>query len=409
MNLKRSKLHVLRQRQDLSDRAKSGVSLHCHTQHSHEMLDFVPDYAARIPLVSLGWKYEKARYERNNGRSIDFSTAYWSPPFSGQEVYESEKTQIENNNLRSMVSITDHDCIDANMSIEETDGSRSVPISMEWTVPYDIGYFHVGVHNLPRDRAVELTKILLDFTFNKEHHNKEHLNQMFSMLNDLPQVLVILNHPIWDIEMVGKERHAELLNGFIRDHGHWIHALEVNGFRSWSENKEVIELAESMGIPVAAGGDRHGCQPNTVLNLTGADTFEEFVRDIREKKTNEVALMPEYEIPLHSRQFHSFSEILKFYPEFPEHRRRWVNRVFYDNGKGQGLVPLSYYGWEFGGPKWLRASIWTLGFLGSPKLRPLFRLIRRSADRVPSDIGIDDSRVSKSDEINDQALTSGTA
>ncbi|MCV4639621.1 hypothetical protein OFB62_30435, partial [Escherichia coli] len=76
------------------------------------------------------------------------------------------------------------------------------------------------------------------------------------MLNEIPQVLIILNHPLWDIEIVGQQRHEILLRNFIKTHGKWIHAFEVNGFRSWSENKAVIELAESLGIPVVTGGDR---------------------------------------------------------------------------------------------------------------------------------------------------------
>ncbi|MCV5179703.1 hypothetical protein OFC21_30215, partial [Escherichia coli] len=34
-------------------------------------------------------------------------------------------------------------------------------------------------------------------------------------------------------------------------------------------------------------------------------------------------------------------------------------------------------------PLWLRWAIWTLGVLGSPTVRPVFRLVRKSADRVP--------------------------
>jgi hypothetical protein len=206
---------------------------------------------------------------------------------------------------------------------------------------------------------------------------------MFSMLNEIPQVLVILNHPLWDIEMVGTKRHELLLKDFIRVLGRWIHAFEINGFRSWSENKAVIEMAEALGIPVATGGDRHGCKPNTVINLTNVATFDEFVEEIREGRRSEVALMPEYEYPIHSRQLQSFSEILKHYPEFLEHRRRWFDRVFFDIGDGKGIVPLSAHGWKRGGPTWLRAAIWTLGVLGSPTVRPIFRAARKRVDRVP--------------------------
>ena len=390
MNLERTQLHILQEATDMSDRAKTGVSLHCHTEHSKEMLDFVPHYAKKIPIVSQFWAREREKYFKREGRYPDFSTAFWSPPMTGQMVYDIEKAQINGSGLDAFVSVTDHDNISANLDVVDQDSNKNIPISLEWTVPYDFGFFHVGVHNLPRDRADEIAQTLIGYTFSPENHSPENLNALFSMLEELPEVLVILNHPIWDIEMVGKEMHEQLLKAFIRDHGNWIHALEINGFRSWSENKAVIEMAEALGIPIATGGDRHGCSPNTVINLTNSDTFEGFVNEIRVEKKSRVALMPAYELPLHSRQLHSFSEILSHYPDFPDHRRRWFDRVFYDTGDDKGLVKLSDRGWERGGPAWLRAAVWTLGFLGSPVARPLFRALRKKEDRVPKDITVTD-------------------
>jgi hypothetical protein len=382
MNLKQTRLHILREPENLASRARTGVSLHCHTEHSKEMLDFIPHYAQKLPIIAQFYRKEDAKYKEKKGRDFAyyFSSAYWSPPLTANGVYEIEKRQIEEAGIAAIVSLTDHDSIDANITINE---SETAPISLEWTVPFEYGYFHVGVHNLPKDRARELTETLLDYTFNKEQHSNARLTEMLAMLNEIPTALVILNHPLWDIELVGEERHRQLLKDFIRIHGRWIHAFEINGFRSWSENKAVIEMAESLGIPVATGGDRHGCKPNTVINLTNAVTFEEFVDEIRDGRKSEVVLMPEYEHPIHSRQLQSFSEILKNYPEFAEHRRRWFDRVFFDLGDDKGIVPLSTHGWKRGGPTWLRAAIWTLGVLGSPAARPMFRLARKRADRVP--------------------------
>ena len=385
MNLTKTRLHVLRKAEDLTPKAKSGVSLHCHTEHSKEMLDFVPHYAEKLPIIAQFWRRERDRYLEREGKGMDFASAYWSPPLTPHGVYDIEKKQINEAGLNAIVSLTDHDSIDGNLAVNETTENSRAPISLEWTVPFEYGFFHVGVHNLPKDRAVELTKTLLDYTFNEANHSNEKLRETFAMLNDIPEVLVILNHPMWDIEIVGKERHVVLLKDFIREHGRWIHAFEVNGFRSWSENKAVIELAESLGIPLATGGDRHGCKPNTVLNLTDAETFEEFANEIRVEKRSQVALMPEYEQPLHSRQLQSFAEILKHYPDFPEGRQKWFDRVFFDISDGHGLRPLSVH-WIKGGPLWLRWAIWTLGIFGSPAMRPAFRLARKKEDRVPKDV-----------------------
>lgn len=398
MNLKRTRLHILSRPEKLSEKAKTGVSLHCHTEHSKEMLDFIPHYADKLPIISYFWHKEREKYLAKEGKGIDFSTAYWSPPMSGPSVYDIEREQMRNVGLEAIVSVTDHDSIDACVEINQAEENHRAPISLEWTVPFDYGFFHVGVHNLPKDNAVEITKTLLDYTFGGDPTD-EKLTEMFAMLNDLPGVLVILNHPIWDIELVGAERHEALLKEFVKRHGRWIHAFEVNGFRCWSENKRVIEMAEALGIPLATGGDRHGCKPNTVINLTDADTFEEFVHEVRVEKRTEVVLMPEYERPLHSRQLQSFSEILSHYPAFRDGRQKWFERVFFDIGDTKGLVSLAAHGWKRGGPTWLRAAIWTLGFLGSPTMRPVFRLARKRKDRVPKDVTLTKFEIPDLEEI----------
>jgi hypothetical protein len=381
MKLKNTRLTILPQGDNLSKNAKTGVSLHCHTQFSREMLDFVPHYAEKIPIISHFWKKERDSYVKKEGRQIDFETAFWSPPLDENQVYSFEKNQINKLGLDAIVSITDHDNIGANLSLNETLQGESAPISLEWTVPFDYGFFHLGVHNLPKHNALEISKQLLDYTFQIENQTNERLRELFAMLDDLPEVLIIFNHPLWDIEMVGKERHEILLKNFLAEFGHRIHALEFNGFRSWSENKATIELAESLGMPIVTGGDRHGCQPNTVINLTNGKTFAEFADEIRTDKHSEIVLLPEHSEPLHSRQLQSFSEILKYYEDFPEGRKRWFDRV-HINADGLGVRQLSVH-WKRGGPAWLRWAIWTLGVLGNPKLRPVFRLAMKEKDVIP--------------------------
>jgi hypothetical protein len=405
MNLKQTQLHILHEAENLAPKAKTGVSLHCHTQHSKEMLDFIPHYAEKLPIIAFFWKMERDRYQKRERKEIDFSTAFWSPPMSPHEVHRIETEQINQTGLEAIVSISDHDSIDGNLKLNENLDNKKAPISLEWTVPFEYGFFHVGVHNLPKERAVELTKTLVDYSFS-ENPTNERLHELFAMLNEIPQVLVILNHPLWDIEIVGKEKHKILLNHFIKEFGNWIHAFEINGFRAWSENKAVIEMAEALGMPIVTGGDRHGCKPNTVINLTKSGSFEEFVEEIRVDKRSEVVLMPEYKQPLHSRQLQSFSEILRNYPEFPEERRRWFDRVHFDLGKGEGLNPLSAYGWVNGGPLWLRLAIKTLGFFGSPKMRPFFAIARKKYDRVPKDVAKTNFEIPNLEDISPKSLSS---
>ena len=51
--------------EDFSQEAKTGVSLHCHTEHSKEMLDFIPHYAEKLPIISYFWKKERDKYLKN--------------------------------------------------------------------------------------------------------------------------------------------------------------------------------------------------------------------------------------------------------------------------------------------------------------------------------------------------------
>src|SRR5262249_50111838 len=76
------------------------------------------------------------------------------------------------------------------------------------------------------------------------------LRGLLSLLNESPETLVVLNHPLWDIEFIGAERHRTCLTAFLAEHGEWIHAFEINGFRRWAENKAVMKLAEGCGFAV---------------------------------------------------------------------------------------------------------------------------------------------------------------
>lgn len=53
MNLKRTRLNILHEPKDLGKEATTGVSLHCHTEYSKEMLDFIPHYADKLPVISF--------------------------------------------------------------------------------------------------------------------------------------------------------------------------------------------------------------------------------------------------------------------------------------------------------------------------------------------------------------------
>jgi hypothetical protein len=140
---------------------------------------------------------------------------------------------------------------------------------------------------------------------------------------------------------------------FLHRHSTTIHALEINGYRSLSENRQTVALAEACGLPVLSGGDRHGCAPNAVLNLTNAATFSEFVAEIRFDNVSKILVMPEYRENLIARKVESMADFFRYYPEYPHGCRRWTDRVFFKLDSGV-VRPLSYY-WHRTVPPWVKS------------------------------------------------------
>lgn len=199
--------------------------------------------------------------------------------------------QIEDRlGLRALVSLSDRDDIEAGMHLRMLEGTASFPISVEWTVPFEDTEFHIGVHNLPAESAMAWMAELASFTAN---YDAEKLRGIPCGLSSEESVLVVLNRLYWDAESIGPERHKRALRSFMSKFLPGLHAIELNGMRSRRENRGALQLWAVLGIPVISGGDRHGCEANSVLNLSQARSFEEFVQEVREEKRSQIVLMPQ--------------------------------------------------------------------------------------------------------------------
>jgi hypothetical protein len=350
----------------------AAVSLHCHTHYSKELLTFIPHYAAMIPVISRMFKTEMDRYLTIHGKTLDFARAWWTPPAAPRYVLESETLQIEKEfGLPALVSITDHDDIESGLTLRAMDSRQRIPVSVEWTAPFRRGFFHLGVHNLPHDGAQGIAREMLKYTERRPDAMK--LGDLLAWLNESPGILIVLNHPMWDIEFIGAAEHADCLETLLGEHSQWIHAFEFNGFRPWKENESVMRLAEDFGLPVVAGGDRHGLQPNTLLNLTRAGSFDEYVAEVRDDGRSDILLMPEYSQSRVARTIETAADILRNYPNNPQGQRKWTDRVHIDIGDGFGTQALSRH-WKRGGPTWVRAALWCLRALGNHRMKPALRM-----------------------------------
>jgi hypothetical protein len=331
-----------------------GVSLHSHTSQSHETLDFVANFGSQYsgfrPLLS---RVER-RSERLFGVRINYAASYWTPPMTPKLAFDLERRQIETLDLEPMVSITDHDTIQAPMLLRTVPSARHIPVSLEWSAPFGGQSFHLGVHNLPSASAAEWMKTLADYT---AEPSDARLTEILYALNEEPNVLVVFNHPMWDLYLIGQQRHKFLVNEFLQKNSIYLHAMELNGLRSWDENQQARRLAELWNMLLISGGDRHGVEPNANINLTNATSFTGFVHEIRREKKSHLLFMPQYAEPWKLRYLQSTLDAVRSYPEFPQGSRTWDERVYIPDANG-AVRPLSEL-WPHGTPP--RAIRWTLG------------------------------------------------
>jgi len=311
---------------------RTGVSLHSHTNRSKEGLYFIGEFAARHWLLRRALATQEKRAQSEKAIRIDFWKGYWTPPLTPVAAFELEKKQIEEGlDLDSMVSISDHDNIEAPMLLRVVPEARRIPVSVEWTVPFENATFHLGVHNLPSSRAESIMASLSEYTRNPVERN---LPQLLCSLHESPDVLVVLNHPLWDLAGIGAEQHERTLRTLLCRHGQFLNALELSGIRSWQENQAVVHLSDGCNQLLISGGDRHGCEPNAALNLTNAESFTEFVHQVRKERMSHVLFMPQYTEPLTLRVLQTLLDIIREYPDYSSGSRLWDERVFHPDHNG---------------------------------------------------------------------------
>ncbi|MHB8303232.1 MAG: hypothetical protein ACYDC6_10415 [Acidobacteriaceae bacterium] len=316
---------------------RTGVSLHGHTKHSKEKLQFIPAFTEKWPLLQriLDRQY------RRSVVPVDFSRAYWTSPLTARNAFDVERGQIENVlGLAGLVSLTDHDSIQAPALLRMANDSADAPLSLEWSLPIGGTIFHLGVHNLPAIHAHDVEAQLHRYTANP---SPRCATELLAMLASFPEVLVVFNHPLWDLCGLGPREHGRHLEAFLKQNNQFLHAFELNGMRTWDENRRVLPLAERWQQPLIAGGDRHASEPSATLNLTNATSFSEFVDEIRIDQHSQVLFMPQFTEPMCVRVAHAVLDVLRYYPEHPKGTRRWDDRVFHPDKTGEGFLPISAF------------------------------------------------------------------
>jgi predicted metal-dependent phosphoesterase TrpH len=316
---------------------QTAVSLHGHTNFSQESLHFIAEFARRFWILRWLLRIKDREAMRESKVHIDFQRAYWTPPLAPSAAYELETRQIsEVLGLRSFVSLTDHDNIRAAHLLRVHKDTSDVPVSVEWSVPYRGGELHIGLHNLPHGSADATVETMNCYTANP---NEAVLKQVLAELHAHKDVLIVLNHPMWDIVGAGEGVHRQAVQEFMARLGTYIHAFELGGLRSWEENRTVYELAKGWGVPIVAGGDRHGCEPSACLNLTNATSLPEYIGEVRERRQTHVLFMPQYARPLWARMLQVVLDTTQEQPGSPA-GTYWDDRTFHPDRTG-AMRPIS--------------------------------------------------------------------
>jgi len=364
--VKQTSLHFLWKDRRAPGRYPAAVSLHGHTLHSWENLRFLHSFKLPLPLIPAVLRVAGWQHRRATGRDLALGRVRWTPPLAPDEAYRLEARQIARMGLQPIVSLTDHDDIESGFTMRQRPVAPAAPVSFEWTVPFGPTFFHLGVHNLPPANARALFADLAGYTAGPEPALLAELLEMLAAREDL---LIVLNHPLWDEADIGARGHRQALAALLSGCGRWIHAIELNGLRSWDENSEALELARAWQLPAISGGDRHGLEPNANLNLTHSATFAGFVAEIRREGLSSILFMPQYRETLGLRWFETVKDIVRRHPE--AQRPRWVDRFFYEceDGVTRPIAEL----WPNEGPALLRSVFAMLRLSESQSLRTALR------------------------------------
>jgi hypothetical protein len=341
----------------------TAVSLHSHTNQSKETLDFLANLGNQYPLLRPILARRERQSRERHSIPVNYAAAYWTPPLTPRIAFDVESGQIEKQlGLMPLVSITDHDTIAAPMLLRTVAAARHIPVSVEWSAPFGGDQaFHLGIHNLPSDSGAEWMKTFAEYTAKP---NEKRLTEILVALHELPNVLIVFNHPMWDLYLIGEDKAAQRVQDFLAANHEFMHAFELNGLRHWEENRRVKRLAQQWNKLLISGGDRHGLEPNANLNLSQASTFTEFVHELRYEDRSHVLFMPQYAQPWKHRILESTLDAIRDYPEFPLGSRTWDERVWHPDRNGV-VRPLRELWPDGSAPRWMTLTIQAVRLMGS--------------------------------------------
>jgi hypothetical protein len=270
------------------------VSLHNHSCHSVEKL------AALNQVVKLGFMQPlkgilQSSFGLEDVSGLNYAEITFNPPYTPEDVYQMESAAVTHWGFDGVhLTITDHDEFAGSLGLlrGRPDLKGRVAIGEEVSVWYQGHLFHLGVSGLPED-GIDETHTRIQAAARGERHD-----ELFETLA-ASGCLVILNHPLvaW-----APGSSAIPVTDLLTRYGWAIHALEVNGMRRREENDAVLELAQQWRKPVVGGGDSHLLVASSILSLSQAASFKNFIAEVKDGHAVPF-VTPEYFAPLNWKLF----------------------------------------------------------------------------------------------------------
>jgi hypothetical protein len=267
------------------------VSLHNHSCHSVEKLAALNNVIKLAFMRPLSGILQKS-FGLGGISDLNYADVTFNPPYTPEDVYQMEAAAAAKWGFDGVhLAITDHDEFAGGLALQRSrpDLNGRVAVSEELSLWFQGHLFHLGICRLP-ERGVEETHTQIQAAARGGRYD-----ELFETLA-ASGCLVVFNHPLlpWGPEAKMMTIPATEL---LRRYGWAIHALEVNGMRPREENDRVLELAQQWRKPVVGGGDSHLLVASSVISLSRAATFKDFIAEVKDGHAVPF-VTPEYFAPL---------------------------------------------------------------------------------------------------------------
>jgi predicted metal-dependent phosphoesterase TrpH len=270
------------------------VSLHNHSCHSVEKLAALNHVIKKAYMRPWSGILQKS-FGLGHVPNLNYAEVTYNPPYTPEDVYHMEAAAAAKWGFDGVhLAITDHDEFAGGLALlrGRPDLNGRIAVSEELSLWFQGHLFHLGICHLP-ESEVEETHTQIQTAARAGRYD-----ELFETLA-ASGCLVVFNHPLlpW-----GPEAKMVPATELLSRYGWAIHALEVNGMRPREENDRVLELARQWRKPVVGGGDSHLLVASSIISLSRAATFKDFIAEVKDGHAVPF-ITPDYFAPLNWKLF----------------------------------------------------------------------------------------------------------